>query len=124
MKDIYNLESKLLLKDALRLIDRRAGWTQHARARDEHYHPVPPTWSGAIRFCALGAVDRVVGGEANNPVMFTRCMFILGERLPADWQPKGASAGRLANWNDRSDTGHDDVRQLFAAAIRDCGETE
>ena len=122
MNGIYNAKSKLYLQDAQRLVDKPGGWTQHARARDDHYRPVPPNWSSATRFCVLGAVDRAVGGIAVNYVMFVRCMFILGERLPADWQPKGEAASRLASWNDRNDTSHDDVRRLFAAAIADCAE--
>lgn len=49
-----------VLKAARELISDPARWTQYAAARDKDLNPVDVTSPEAVKFCAAGAIGRVV----------------------------------------------------------------
>lgn len=120
---IYNDNTLMALIKARRLVARPEWWTRRAKARNALGAPVLPLDAKSYAFCVTGAVEASVGGQGANPVMFSRCLFALGERLPAPAVPPdmpATAAARLIDWNDNPRTAHADVLSLFDAAITDC----
>ena len=93
-----------VLRAARNLIKKPECWTQGASARDARGRSVQVGSKGAVRFCALGAIDRV----CRPPKIELNAAAHTGLR-------KGAPDVPVSIFNDSSD--HDEVLVLFDRAI-------
>ena len=105
-----------VLKLARRLIEDPARWVQGCVATDQYGSRVSPDDSGAVCFCATGAVIRVVRPNRHDRETTWRATRLLGmlDELSGchsqDGQPRP-----LAQFNDTHT--HAEVLELFDRAI-------
>lgn len=101
------------LKAARAVIDRPEKWTKKTMARDSHRRPVPPSSAEAVRFCSVGALEKTmlrretsstVDGEAR--ILLTLAVCVLTNTQSVVW------------FNDNRRTKHEDVMEVFDAAIQ------
>ena len=79
-----NVEKEILL-EAAKLI--RKGWCKEVTAKDNLGEPTHPWSAQAIRFCAMGAIQRACfnkGGFSDKP-LYARVRRYIGEESIADW---------------------------------------
>lgn len=92
-----------VLDRAADLIEPEGAWTQGESARDAKGAPLPKgSEPGAVCWCVLGAIGKVVGHPAN--ILFGKAQKALGSVLPDDITPMyDADGDELpveASWND------------------------
>lgn len=109
------------LERALSYIDTPEKWTIGMRGVTENGDWVEGSHPQAVRFCALGAIDRVVGEEM---LVETPASIALAEQLPKDFYTGHmiATNGRVAQFNNSSN--YETVRAWFQRAIRTAKERE
>ena len=103
------------LKAARAVIDRPEKWTKHAMARDANRHSVPVSQPDAVRFCSVGALEKTI--LARNGVSGTvdeeaRILLTLAVGVLTN------STNSVVWFNDSRRTKHEDVMQVFDAAIQ------
>ena len=96
------------LRKARKLID--AGWTRDSYARDDKGHTVDRFSDSATCFCALGALDRVVG-DSGGIARLEDAFETLSSVLPARCN------GSVVDFNDRVAKDKDEVLAAFDRAI-------
>lgn len=119
------MKTSTVLKKALNVLEgdgSRPAWTKNTMSRNKYRHSVRPTNPNAVKFCAYGAVCRVLGENAEDAISpeYRAAESYLKSELPApsssEW---GSWFGRsLDAFNDRDTTKFEDVRQLFKRAIK------
>lgn len=115
------MKASVALSKARKLI-KTSGHCKGELARNKYRHKVDPTSPSAVRFCAFGALQNVLGvpdkGRATTGTReVERISWYLGEAIPA-------SAGFSCNWwsvddyNDRNEITPKDVDKWFSRAIK------
>ena len=104
-----------VLKKAKALIDSPKKWTQKVYARDTKDMPVPWGSSAACKFCALGAVNRVVFLLYSHSLVFAalECLQEASNTL---------TGKSVAHINDTTD--HATVMSIYDKAIQRAEELE
>lgn len=90
------------LRAARALISDPAKWIQGDSARDGGGYTVSPRSSGAVQFCAVGAMERVSFGEKSYGTLE---------------HAAGLLGGFTTDYNDDPTRTHDDVMWMFDLAI-------
>lgn len=104
------MELKSKLVEVRRVLEK--GWCQHHRAETFSGEVVPPDDKNAVRFCIMGAVDRVVTDRDEN----REVLRLLHKLLPGT----GPFMQSIVDFNDDSATSVDDVLALVDKAIAAC----
>lgn len=117
------MKTSTVLKRALKVLEGdgpRPAWTKDTLARNKYRHEVRVTNPNAVKFCAIGAVSRVLGvnaAEENSPQLEDAIGYLRSEVPvnPNSWSPWDTW---IDTFNDREDTKFEDIRQLFKRAIK------
>ena len=102
------MNTKEVLIKARELISDPNNWTAHAYARDAKGERVEINSPAACKFCALGAVQRVIG-RPHDPSLSRKAWNALHEQT-SDYS--------VASVNDNE--GHAAVMEMFDKAIAEC----
>ena len=94
-----------VLREARAYLTNPLHWTQFGYRRDEDGKPAND-WSDVVSCCAIGALDMVERGVA----ITSGAYQALVDALPP-------GCGEVSRFNDRPETSHGDVLDLFDRAI-------
>lgn len=104
-----------------------SGWTKGALARNKYRHAVDPSSPSAVKFCAYGALNHVLGLRGDDPdskehiAALNRLETVLKEQ-------KDSGSPGFYNWldsyNDAKTTTLKDIESLFNLAIREAKREE
>lgn len=114
------MKTSTVLKKSLALLEGdgvRPNWTKDTLARNKYRHSVKVDNPNAMRFCAEGAVCRVLGesGDELPSDAYRNAVNYLRSEVPLSsdfWN------NSVNGFNDRDTTKFEDVRQLFKRAIK------
>ena len=85
-------------------------WIQGAEARDAAGQECYPFQDKAVKFCALGRLNRVCSRQQSTDPIRATISRVLRELLPP------SAEDNLARWNDRPERAAAEVRALFRQA--------
>ena len=116
------MKTSTVLKKALKVLEgdgSRPAWTKGTMARNKYRHEIRVTNPNAVKFCAYGAVGRVLNENANDAISneFRSAESYLRSEVPID--SNFSYWGRSVDgFNDQDNTSFEDVRALFKRAIK------
>ena len=120
------MSTREILTRARKLITDRDRWIQLASAENADGERVQAGCDGAVKFCMLGAIDRV-STIADNPLPAIRyglscrgeAIRALYRALPGDFTECSATTNRqnIAEFNDSRERDHSEVLAVFDRAI-------
>ena len=104
---------RIILEKAWQIIENADHWTQSAAARDRQGEKTAPECPAACRWCAIGAVEKVVAELGASDAQ----LFEIVDHLCKS--TKALFGMRSINFvNDHRD--HDAIRRIFEHAIANC----
>lgn len=101
------------LTSARALIAEPAHWCRRSPAKDMSGCDVAPTDTGAVSFCAIGALMRVLDlRDTTESQAYSECCRLLSDNVMANDPPS-----EVARYNDRWGCSHQDVLAMYDRAI-------
>lgn len=112
------MKASTVLSKARKLI-ATSGHTKGELARNKYRHAVDPTSKNAVKFCAYGAIQNVMGvkdSPSMNPDLqkVTEISRFLGSSIPAGY---GSGWWSVDEYNDRAGVTPKDIDNWFRRAI-------
>lgn len=117
------MKTSTVLKKALKVLEgdgTRPRWTKGELARNKYRHEIRVTNPNAVKFCAVGAVSRVLGVNANEdstPELEAATRYLRAE-VPTDTNSNYWWNSSVDSFNDRESTRFSDIRDLYKRAIK------
>lgn len=117
------MKTSTVLKKALNILEGdgvRPAWTRDVLARNKYRHEIRVTNPNAVKFCAVGAVSRVLGVNAaeDSSEELDQAVRYLKSEVPIDPNNTYWWNHSVDRFNDQDSTKFSDVRNLFKRAIK------
>ena len=118
-----DIEMKIL-KKAREIITPKERWAKGFLAKDRNNYPVSPTSFRAICFCAEGAIGKAsdllqgdLGSSCSEDQIVHAARIQTRATDMLDSEVFQAYGMHVSDWNDHSETTHEDVLDMFDRAI-------